>query len=128
MKGGKMETFPMTNEAYKVLKQRHFEMGEPQHGFVWNLSDRQLKKAARIMKKFATGLKLGLTFFHALRHHFASVALSQGMSAAEVARMLGHKDGGKLICEVYAHIIESALKDKANKLRIIRDTEAPPEN
>jgi integrase len=128
MKGGEEEKFPMIPEAYALLDNRSKEAGRPNSGFIWNFSDRQLKKATRIMKKYAKGLGLGLTYFHALRHHFASVALSQGMSPADVAKMLGHKDGGKLICEVYGHVIDTDLKSKAENMRIFGKAESKSNN
>ncbi len=70
------------------------------------------------MRKFAVGLGLDLSYPHALRHHFASVALAAGFSPAEVARMLGHRDGGALLLKTYAHVIKDVLDYKVSRLRI----------
>jgi integrase len=119
MKGGAEEVFPMIPEAVELLKARHLAQGQPSTGPVWGLSDRKLRQASRILKKYAKGLGLGLQYFHALRHHFASIALEAGLTPVEVAKLLGHKDGGRLVLTVYGHVIERKLKEKTDNLRIL---------
>lgn len=120
VKGGETEYFPMLPEAIDLLKKRHENAGCPRSGLVWGFTDRKLKKATRILKKYAKGLELELDHFHALRHHFASVALDSGMSPADVAKLLGHKDGGVLVLKTYGHIIEKRMAEKVAKLKIAR--------
>lgn len=53
--------------------------------------------AAGVERKRANG-------FHALRHHFASVLLQQGVSIRAVAEYLGHQDPGFTL-RTYAHLM-----------------------
>lgn len=53
--------------------------------------------AAEVERKRANG-------FHALRHHFASVLLQQGVSIRAVAEYLGHHDPGFTL-RTYAHLM-----------------------
>ncbi|MEI6714255.1 MAG: tyrosine-type recombinase/integrase [Verrucomicrobiota bacterium] len=117
MKGQESVTFPMIPEAQSLLEERHMKAGRPSSGFVWGFGERALKKAARILKKYAQGMGQNtLTHLHALRHYFASIALSKGLTAGEVAQLLGHKDGGKLVMTVYGHVLQSQLRLKTNGL------------
>ena len=45
--------------------------------------------------------------FHSLRHHFASVLLSEGVDVRALAEYLGHGDPG-LTLRVYAHLMPNA--------------------
>lgn len=66
----------------------------------------------------------GATIYQATRHYWASWAVNEaGMSPFQVALLYGHKDGGKLITEVYAkpdheRAMQSALDawERANGL------------
>lgn len=51
--------------------------------------------------------------FHALRHHYASVLLHEGVSVPAVARYLGHADPGFTL-RVYGHLMP-ASEDKARQ-------------
>ena len=53
--------------------------------------------------------------FHALRHHFASQCLLQGIPQKYIANMMGHS-GTKMIEQVYQHIFPSALAEYGKKL------------
>ena len=117
MKGSKWITLPMIPETKALLEERHAIAGRPVSGPVWGLSDRRLKKAARILKKYAIGMGQNtLTHLHALRHYFASIALSKGFMPGEVAQLLGHSDGGKLVMTTYGHVLQSQLRLKTNFL------------
>ncbi len=118
MKGGLEVYIPLLPEAATLLRRRAERMGQRRQGLVWQLSDRRIKTVRRMMKRFALGLGIGLSYPHALRHHLASVALAAGLSAAEVALMLGHRDGGALVLRAYGHVVRPVLDAKVSKLRI----------
>ena len=118
MKGGAEVYIPLLPEAADLLRARWERQAFPSAGAVWQFSDRRIKAVRRVMRKFADGLGLDLRYPHALRHHFASVALAAGLSAAEVARMLGHRDGGALVLRTYAHVVRDVLHQKVSQLRI----------
>jgi integrase len=118
MKGGARATIPLLPEAANLLQSRWVAAGKPKRGLVFEMGDCRIKKARRILRKYSVGLGLDLSYPHALRHAFASVAFASGLSAGEVAKMLGHRDGGQLALAVYGHVIPSQLKSKVNALRI----------
>ena len=41
--------------------------------------------------------------WHDLRHYHATWLLDRGASDADVAEQLGHKDGGRLVADLYGH-------------------------
>jgi site-specific recombinase XerD len=121
MKGGREVFIPLLPQAVDLLRRRWERAGRPRVGVVWtweNSLDNEFKKVRRIMRKFAVGLGIDLTYPHALRHHLASVALANGFSPGEVALMLGHQDRGALVLKTYGHVIPTVLDDKVAKLRI----------
>jgi len=119
MKGGSEVVIPLLPEALGLLEKRWLASGQPKTGLVFSLGDARIKRVRRLLRKYAVGLGIGLTYPHALRHHFASVAFAAGFSAGEVALMLGHKDGGALALRVYGHVIPSQLKQKVSTLRMV---------
>lgn len=54
--------------------------------------------------------------FYALRHACGSMLARMGLGAPEIARILGHVDGGRLALETYIHVSESEAVDKAKLL------------
>jgi integrase len=119
MKGGCEVVIPLLPDALSLLVNRWTSAGKPRAGLVFEMGDYRIKRVRRLLRKYAVGLGIGLTYPHALRHHFASVAFANGFSAGEVAQMLGHKDGGALALQVYGHVIPSQLKTKVAQLRIL---------
>lgn len=118
MKGGAEVIIPLLPEALSLLTARRAALGHPLSGRVFEIGDYRVKRVRRLLRKYAVGLGLDLTYPHALRHHFASVAFASGFSPGEVAQMLGHKDGGTLALRVYGHVIATQLKTKVAQLRI----------
>lgn len=59
--------------------------------------------------------------FHALRHHFASQCLLQGVPQKYIAEMMGHS-GTKMIEQVYQHVFPSALSVYGQMLAAKTDT------
>lgn len=56
--------------------------------------------------------------FHDLRHHFASLAVMNGVDFMTLARWLGHADGGVLIGKVYGHLADDHAKRQADRLNL----------
>lgn len=50
--------------------------------------------------------------FYAMRHYFGSMLARMGVNAPEIARAMGHTDGGKLALERYVHISESEARER----------------
>lgn len=50
--------------------------------------------------------------FYALRHYFGSMLARMGVNAPEIARAMGHTDGGKLALERYVHISEKEARER----------------
>lgn len=50
--------------------------------------------------------------FYALRHYFGSMLARMGVNAPEIARAMGHVDGGKLALERYIHITEKESRER----------------
>jgi len=59
------------------------------------------------------GLKKGISF-HTLRHSFASMLVSKGVSLYVVKELLGHSDFATT--QIYAHLESKSLKDAIEKL------------
>ena len=51
-----------------------------------------------------------------MRHLFASYCVMSNVDTMTIAKWMGHKDGGKLICEVYGHLCEDHLKRAAEQV------------
>jgi integrase len=121
MKGGVRSYIPLTTEAmhlFQAIRDDIDHAGRVAVGKVFPFSERDVKRASRLLKKFASGLGLEINHHHALRHLFASVAMEQGFSAKEVAELLGHRDGGVLAMRTYGHIRPAVLRDKVRTLSI----------
>ncbi|MEO8439373.1 MAG: tyrosine-type recombinase/integrase [Spartobacteria bacterium] len=114
MKGGQTVVIPLLPEAQSLLLARFEKMGQPSRGPIFDLNDYDIRKLRRLLRNFASGLEVDLEYPHAFRHAFGSVALSSGLSPAEVALLLGHKDGGKLVLSTYGHVIPTQLKSKVS--------------
>ena len=54
--------------------------------------------------------------WHEFRHFAATWLLELGLTPAEVAVQLGHRDGGQLIMEVYGHTSERRARDRIRQL------------
>jgi integrase len=113
-KGGRIKTLPLTPEALQMLKKRKDE----QHFKPFGLDQKTIEILERRMKRFAKGLDLDLTYFHAFRHYFASRALMAGLTVQEVSALLGHSDGGVLVLKTYAHICSDHLKNAVAHLKL----------
>lgn len=107
-KGGKTENLPISGEALEVLKSLDMEStyvfpgkdGKQRKNFSgpWH----RIREAAGLPKDFR---------FHGLRHHFASVLVSNGVDLAIVQKLLTHKDFKTT--QRYAHLSPGALKEAA---------------
>jgi integrase len=50
--------------------------------------------------------------FYTLRHYFGSMLARMGVNAPEIARAMGHVDGGRLALQRYIHITERESRDR----------------
>ena len=60
------------------------------------------------------GLSVSLNF-HALRHHFASKCLLQGMEQRYIAELMGHTDT-RMIERVYQHVFAAKLAERGRRM------------
>ena len=68
------------------------------------MEQRRCDKADRLFEKLIDGTKFGrLDGFHALRHSFISVLVSQGKTWDQIAGFVGHMD--KRTTQRYIHFI-----------------------
>lgn len=118
MKGGREKSIPLISQAIELLREIAADQGSPAAGPVFAMGTHRIKRVRRIMRKYATGFGIDLAYPHALRHHFASLALSRGFSPGETAEMLGHQDGGVLVLRTYGHVMQSSLKGKVATLSL----------
>ena len=96
-------TVPVTDEVLSLLAQHRQRFGAGDAGVVFHRDGgpwARNRAAARISDA-ATKAKVGVTGWHALRHHTASVLIAQGLGVTAVARMLGHSPAECLA--TYAH-------------------------
>ena len=109
-KGGKTQTIPISPQALEVLRglKKTSPYVFPGQGGKQKTNFRgpwyKIRKAAGLPDKFR---------FHGLRHHFASVLVSNGVDLLVVQKLLTHKDSKTT--QRYAHLAPGALKDAAMK-------------
>lgn len=126
MKGGKIATIPLIPQAIELLhelqrtpiRRAAQSTGRIVEDAIFPFGSTRIARMRRILHKFAKGFEIDLEFPHALRHYFASRALMAGFSPAEVAKMLGHNDGGQLVLRTYGHLDDAILRQKAETLRL----------
>jgi integrase len=95
--GGKPVTVSLlfTSREHGALNRNYF------NSFVW----KPALKAARVPQTRENG-------FHALRHHFASILLANGVDIRALAEYLGHSDPGFTL-RTYVHL----MPDAADRMR-----------
>jgi len=113
-KGGREKLIPLTPEALALLR----ELPRKGNGPFTALDINALERLERQLKRFAKGLGVDLLTFHSFRHYYASIALMAGLSAKEVAELLGHADGGILVLSTYGHICAVRLRSAVAGLRL----------
>ena len=116
MKGGAVETLPLIDEAIEVLRKLEALTGGSKDGRIFPIG---AKRAASKLSAWASVMDLEITYLHALRHYFASVAIIAGVPIPVVAKLLGHKDGGILLMRTYSHLLPGAEEEAARKLTIL---------
>jgi integrase/ribosomal protein L40E len=109
-KGGKTTTIPVSDAALDVLRELPITTtcvfpgkdGKPRTDFKgpWL----RIRKAAGLPDNFR---------FHALRHHFASTLVSNGVNLAVVKELLTHKDMSTT--QRYAHLAPSVVQEAAKR-------------
>lgn len=114
-KGGTDKVFPMTPESQAVLEGR---VGKPKP---FTMDINAIERLERKIKRFAKGFGIDLKTFHSFRHYFASRCLMDGLTVQEVAKLLGHSDGGVLVLKTYGHICGEHLKNAVARLRLTED-------
>jgi integrase len=113
-KQGAEKEILITPEALAILAKRR----DKKEGPFAHLDQNGLERLERKLKRFAKGLEIDLQYFHAFRHYFASHALMARMTPQEVAKLLGHSDGGQLVLQTYGHIYDEHLKSAVARLRL----------
>jgi integrase len=122
LKGNFVKWLFISEEAVRLLE----ELARERNGNttpeqqIWGFSDRKAKRASALLRKWCKAFNLEIDYLHALRHYFCSVGLSEGLSAAEVAQLAGHKDNGKLLLSVYAHVLQPVLEKKVRGFSVIQ--------
>ena len=87
-------------------------------------SPRRGKKDLRVTTlrgALASGLKqtkIAKLGFHDMRHLFCSYCIMGGTPILDVAKWLGHRDGGRLIGTTYGHLLKDHLHEEAAKVQI----------
>jgi len=120
-KTGGVERLPLSEQAVRTLravKDLHVEYAPSGSEKVFILPTRPLisKHLHRL------GVDAGLTWklhFHASRHTFATLALTQGNDLYTVSKLLGHREIATT--QVYSHIIDSKKVDAVNQLPVLTD-------
>lgn len=97
-------TVPMGNQLEALIREYRAEVEEvakeitpTQRAFPLVNLNKQLAAACKT-------LKIARITNHSLRHYFGTTCLEAGIPAHTVAAWLGHKDGGKLLLQIYAHL------------------------
>lgn len=103
---------PLNTVIRKMMGEWWEQCGKPESGLVFpseRIPGQQLSKTAHnkpwISVKKLGGLPDDLVFY-ALRHHFASKLIMQGVPVKTVATLLGHKNS-MMVESTYAHLIPS---------------------
>jgi integrase len=81
---------------------RLFPVSRPMMGYYW----RRARTAAG-----CTDL-----VFHSLRHYCASWLLDLGASPLDIALQLGHRDGGRLVQQLYGHPDDAIARDRLRRI------------
>jgi integrase len=125
MKGGRVETLPLTEEALEVLRERKKQA--PTDKCPFPLSERKIRTLRTKMKKFAKGFGIDLNTIHMLRHYFSTKCLMSGFTVQEVGQLLGHADEGQLVLKTYGHVCDTRLRGLVHKLKLTSDDDAESE-
>ena len=112
---------PMLVEALKIHRtQQSVELEENEHDLVFtNTKGRPINGRNLTRRVFESALKragLRKVGFHALRHSYVSLLLSQGESIKFISRQVGHSSA-KLTLDVYSHIMEGAEEEAMQRLQ-----------
>ncbi|SRR6266498_902819 len=105
------ETLPISEQAYNILGER----GKPETKVFEGL-----KYSAYVNLHFKQWiLKAGITrdiTFHAMRHTYATLLLSNGIDLFTISKMLGHKD--LETTQIYAKVIDKKKQEAANVITL----------
>jgi integrase len=96
-----LERMPKLDAEFVFMSQRGVQFRKGNHYHAWNPV-----RAAVGRPRMA---------FYELRHFCATMLLEMGVSHADVAIQLGHRDGGKLVMEVYGHPSADKARDRIRK-------------
>ncbi|QIH37339.1 site-specific integrase [Flavobacterium sp. Sr18] len=111
-KTGGMETLPIPNEAFELLRPNVNENDKVFAGLKkWDV-DRILP--VWIAK---SGIKKHITF-HCFRHTYATLQLSSGTDIYTISKMLGHKN--VKTTQIYAKVIDSKKRETTAKISLKR--------
>ncbi len=118
LKGGEWERHIILYPALKSLLERMKNHASGAKIF-------QVRDCRNAINKACTRLKIKPFRQHDLRHFFVSNALELGVDVKALASFVGHKDGGKLLLDRYAHLRDTHAEVQAAKLTFFVDASPP---
>lgn len=131
-KNGDPVHMKMTDGLRTVLLRVHARQGAtpsrllfPTYRTPASTEDKPMKQFRDSVHRACRALGLEKVGFHHLRHFFASEAVMAGVPNMTVALLLGHKDGGKLVGEVYGHLSPRHMTDALEMLNKREAATAP---
>lgn len=114
-KTGTMETLPISDEAFELLRPKANENDKVFAGLKkWDVD--------RILPVWiaSSGIKKHITF-HCFRHTYATLQLSSGTDIYTISKMLGHKN--VKTTQIYAKVIDSKKRETTAKISLRRLTD-----
>jgi len=83
---------------------------------IFPFGDHRINKTQSLLKKWACGLELPTTFFHSLRHYFASQCIMSGLGEYTVAQLIG--DTVEMVRMHYGHLRSDHVRDEVRKIKV----------
>lgn len=124
-KDGRDTGFPLSTAAREVLTKRLAKRKDSPFIFPGRGGDGYLKDPRAAMERIREAANLPGSFrmLHGLRHHYASMLVSEGVDLYVVSKLLGHSDS-TLTAKRYAHLRPGVMADAAELAgRLVRNAE-----
>ena len=113
----KNRTVPMSEELFRLLKERKENIRNESENVFHNKKGRPLKEQtiSQQFKKYVRSAGLNdKLHFHSLRHSFATHLVKKGIPLFAIQKLLGHSTSKTT--EVYAHLLPQQLHKEVNVL------------